>query len=84
MAAIDYAKNILSTPGKIVPGGKLIASYATLNDMMLVCIWDVPTLDALTLLVEQLNFLMTSTEIYPAVKADIFMSKFEMALKQAT
>lgn len=84
MAAIDFVKKVFNAPGEFVPGGKLVASYATLNDMIVVCIWDVPTLDTLMPFVEQLNFLMTSTEIFPVVKAEVFMQKFEQVLKQAT
>ena len=78
--AIDFMKKVLANPEEVVPGGKIIASYTALNELLVICIWDVPNSEALTPFLEQLTFLMTTTQIFPAVKTEAFLEKFEKVL----
>ena len=74
---IETAKQLGADPSKFVPGGKLIASYKACGQSMVVCIWEVPSIDALTPLLEQMNFLEWETEVIPAEKMSDFIPKAE-------
>ena len=82
--AIEIGKELAADPSKFVPGGKIIASYKAIGQSLLLCIWDVPSIDALAPLIEQMNFLEWETEVIPAEKASTFIPKAEKMLAQMT
>jgi len=38
-AMLEFGRKVLTKPGEVVPGGKLIASYAARGQWTSVCIW---------------------------------------------
>jgi len=78
--AIEIAKQLNADPSKFVPGGKLIASYKACGQSLVVCIWEVSTVDTLIPLVEQMNFMEWETEVIPAEKMATFIPKAEKLL----
>ena len=78
---IDYTKNVLAKPESVVPGGKLVGSYQALGQWLSVCIWDVPHIEALTPLLEQLRLLGMNTEVIPVERGDVAIAKMEAVLK---
>jgi hypothetical protein len=77
---LEMAKTVVTTPEKFVPGGKLIASYAARARIFIVCIWDVPSADALMPALEQMNLLGYDTEVIPAEKLGVKMDKLVKAM----
>ena len=82
MKAMEMAKQLDTDPSKFVPGGKIIASYKARGQSMVVCIWDVPSMEALTPLIEQMNFAEWETEVIPAEKMSDFIPKAEKLLAE--
>jgi hypothetical protein len=78
---IDYTKNLGAKPESVVPGGKIIGSYYALGAWLTVCIWDVPHIDALTPLLEQLRFLGMNTEVIPVERMEVAIEKMEKLLQ---
>ncbi len=78
---IDYTKNVLAKPESVVPGGKILGSYYALGQWLTVCIWDVPQIEALTPLLEQLRFLGMNTEVIPVERAAVAIEKIERVLQ---
>ena len=79
---VETAKQFAADPTKFVPGGKLIASYKARGQSMVVCIWEVPSIDALTPLLEKMNFMEWETEVIPAEKMSDFIPKAEKMLSE--
>ena len=82
--AIEIGKSLAGDPTKFVPGGKLIASYKAIGQSLIVCIWDVPSIDALAPLLEQMNFMEWETDVIPAEKVETFFPRAEKLLAQMT
>ena len=80
-ASIEMAKKIAAKPEEFVPGGKLIAQYAARALSMAVCIWEVPSMEALMPLVEQMNMLGWDTDTIPVDKMEVALQKYEKALQ---
>ena len=80
-ASIEIGKKVAAKPEELVPGGKLIASYFARSLSLVVCIWEVPNLEALMPMVEQLNMLGWNTEIIPVEKTEVHLEKVEKALQ---
>jgi len=80
--AMEIAKQLDADPSKFVPGGKMIASYKACGQSLVFCIWEVPTVDALIPLLEQMNFMEWETEVIPAEKITTFIPKAEKLLAQ--
>lgn len=74
---IETAKQFVADPSKFVPEGKQIASYKAIGQSMVVCIWDVPSMDALIPFWEQMNFFEWETEVIPVEKMSDFLPKAE-------
>ena len=79
-AGIEMAKKIQAQPGAVVPGGKPIASYYARTIWAIFCIWEVPSLEAMLPLAEQLKMLGWNTEIFPVDEAEVAISKLEKAM----
>ena len=79
---IETGKQLAADPSKFVPGGKLIASYKARGQSMVVCIWEVPSIDALTPMLEKMKFLEWETEVIPAEKMSDFIPKAEKMLSE--
>lgn len=79
---MEIGKQLDADPSKFVPGGKLIASYKACGQSLIVCIWEVPTVEALIPLLEQMNFMEWETEVIPAEKMATFLPKAEKLLAQ--
>ena len=80
-AGMDMGKKLCAKPGEFVPGGKLIGSYMARGKNMLVCIWDVPSVDALMPVMEQMKMGGWNTEVIPVEKTEVAISKLEKALQ---
>lgn len=65
---------------ELVPQGKLIASYGFIAKAGGLCIWEVPSVEALVPLVSQLRNLGMETEVIPAEKMEEAIPKMEKAL----
>ena len=78
---VDYSKNVLAKPESVVPGGKVVGSYYALGAWLTVCIWDVPHIDALMPLLEQLRFLGMNTEVIPVERGEVAIEKMEKLLQ---
>ena len=81
---IEIAKELAADTAKFVPGGKLIGSYKAIGQSRVVCLWDVPSIDALTPLLEQMNFMEWETEVIPVETMDVFVPKAETMMAQMT
>lgn len=80
-AGMELSKKVLAKPEEFVPGGKLIAAYYGRCLWIAVCIWDVPTIEALMPFLEQINMLGWNNEVIPAEKAEVAMEKAAKALE---
>jgi len=80
-AGLEIGKKLSASPGAIVPGGKMVASYSARGLSMIVCIWEVPSMEALMPLVEQMNMLGWETDTIPVDKMEVAIPKFEKALQ---
>lgn len=79
---IELGKELAADTAKFVPEGKLIGSYKAIGQSRVVCLWDVPSIDALTPLLEQMNFLEWETEVIPVETMDVFIAKAEKIMAQ--
>ena len=77
---IEMAKEMAADPSKFVSGGKAIATYKAIGQSRIICLWDVPSLDVLTPLLEQMSFMQWDTEIIPVETMDKFLQKAEKML----
>lgn len=82
--ALELAKAAILETEKVVPGGKVCAAYAAFGRTIAVCIWEVPSVDALIPFIEQLNFLGWETEVIPAEKMEAAIPRLEKILAQQT
>jgi hypothetical protein len=80
-ASVEVGKKLEANPGAIVPGGKMIASYSARGLSSIFCIWEVPSMEALMPLVEQMNMLGWETDTIPVDKMKVAIPKFEKALQ---
>ena len=80
-ASLEVGKRLMTKPEEIVPGGKMIASYSARGLSMIVCIWEVPSMEVLMPLEEQMNMLGWETDTIPVEKMDVAIPKFEKALQ---
>lgn len=81
-AAIEVGKTLDVRAETVVPGGKLVASYSAHNQMLIICLWDVPSVDSLIPVCEQMTFYGWDTEIIPVEKAADAIPKMEKALAE--
>jgi len=80
-ASIEIGKKLTFNPGELVPGGKLIAGYGARALSMVVCLWEVPSVEALMPTLEQMNMLGWDTDIIPVDKMEVVITKLEKALQ---
>lgn len=80
-ARIDITKKVLAKPGELVPGGKLIAAYVARALSKVFYTWEVPSMEALMPLLEQLNMLGVDTDTIPVEKMEVALPKYEKALQ---
>ncbi len=80
-ALMEIGKKLETNPGELVPGGKLIAAYAARALSMIVCLWEVPSMEALMPTLEQMNMLGWDTDTIPVDKMDVALAKYEKALQ---
>jgi hypothetical protein len=71
----EMGKKLLAKPKDFVPGGKLISSYAARGIYMMVCVWDVPSVDSLMPVMEQMKMVGWNTDIIPVEKTEVWLSK---------
>jgi hypothetical protein len=76
---VEMGKQLVSKPEQFVPNGKIISSFAARNDWMIICSWDVPSVDILVPVAEQMKMVGWTTEIIPVEKTEVWISKFEKA-----
>ncbi|MFC1983095.1 hypothetical protein ACFLV5_04865 [Chloroflexota bacterium] len=80
-ASLEIGKKLNSNPEELVPGGKLIASYSARALSMVICLWEVPNMEALMPPLEQMNMLGWDTDTIPVEKMDVAIPKWEKALQ---
>ena len=80
-ASLEIGKKLEANPGEIVPGGKMIASYSARGLSMIVCLWEVSSMEALMPLEEQMIMLGWETDTIPVDKMKVALPKFEKALQ---
>lgn len=78
-ASMDIGKKILAKPGELVPGGKLIAAYGARALHKMFCTWEVPSMEALMPLLEQMKVLGWDTDTIPVEKMEVALPKVEKA-----
>jgi hypothetical protein len=76
---VEMGKKMVAKPGEFVPKGKLKSTLAALNNWMIICFWDVPSLDVLMPAVEQMKMVGWNTDIIPVETAEVWLSKLEKA-----
>lgn len=74
-AGAEMGKKLIAKPKDFVPGGKLISSYAARGIYMIVCVWDVPNVDSLMPVMEQMKMVGWNTDIIPVEKTEVWLSK---------
>jgi hypothetical protein len=79
--SLEMGKKMTFSPEEMVPGGKSIFSYAARAKSMIVCLWEVPSVDVLMPALEQMNMIGWETDIIPVEKMEVALPKFEQALK---
>jgi len=77
---IQAARDVLSKPSEVVPGGKLIASYYARAQWLVVCVWEVTDLEALMPFLEGMRLQGWNTEVIPAEKGKVAVGKLAKAL----
>ena len=80
-AAMELGKKISTSPGEVVPGGKLTASYHARGIGMVVCLWEVPNMEALMPVCEQMMMMGWDTDTIPVDKMEVALAKYEKALQ---
>ena len=80
-AIMEMAKKAEANAGELVPGAKLMASYSARALSTIVCLWEVPSVEAMMPALEQLNMLGLETDIIPVEKTSVSSPKFEQFLK---
>jgi hypothetical protein len=80
-AAAEQLRKLLAKPEDFVPGGKVIAAYAARSKSFTVCIWDVPSAEALCPFLEQLSMAGWDTDVIPAEKTTVYIEKRMKALQ---
>jgi len=80
-AGLELGKKIQAKPEEMIPGGKVIASYYARALWAIYCIWEVPRVESLMPMAEQLKMLGWNTEVIPVDKAELAIQKFEKAMQ---
>ena len=81
---IEFGKTIKPGASKAVPGGNLVSSYMARGKMLIFCVWDVPKIESLTLLLEQMTLLGWDTEVIPVEKSQDATRDLEKVLAEMT
>lgn len=79
-SAIDVIKKLITKPEKIVPYGRLIASYYARKSWMVICVWELPNLEAYIPAIKQMKLVGWSSEIVPVEKGSSAIEKVEKAM----
>jgi hypothetical protein len=79
-AGLEMAKQIQARPEAMVPGGKALASYYARALWCIFCVWEVPSVEAMLPLAEQLKMLGWNTDIIPVDEAEVAIQKLEKAM----
>ena len=80
-AGLEIGKKLTFNPEGLVPEGKVIASYSARALSMVVCLWEVPSMEALMPTLEQMNMHGWNTDTIPVEKMEVAIPKFEKALQ---
>jgi hypothetical protein len=78
---MQVGKQLLADPSKLVPGAKSMASYGARALNMIICIWEVPNIEVLMPMLEQMSMMGWDTDIIPVDKMEVGMQKAEKALQ---
>lgn len=79
---LEFTKMVVTQPSRVVPDGRLVASYNALGQWVQICVWEAPSADALTPLLEGLRALGFNTEVIPVEKVEEAIPKWEKGLSQ--
>jgi hypothetical protein len=77
---LDRTKEMLKNPEKVVPGGKLLAAYGGLTQMIAIYIWDVPSIDSLMSFYKNTPNMGWDVEIIPVGKIADMIGEIEKFL----
>ncbi len=80
-ASLEIAEKVTTKPSEIVPGGKLIASYSARALHTGVCLWEVPGVEALMPMCEQMSMLGWDTDMIPVEKMEVALPKLKKSLQ---
>ena len=80
-AAMEIGKKLLADPSKVVPGAKSLASYVARALNMIFCIWEVPNIEVLMPMLEQMSMMGWDTDIIPVDDMEVAIPKGEKALQ---
>jgi hypothetical protein len=80
-ASLEIGKKLTTKPGELVPGGRLIVSYSARALAMAVCVWEVPSMEALIPPLEQMSMLGWDTDTIMVEKMDVALPKLEKAFQ---
>ena len=78
---MEQVKKLLAKPDEFVPGGKLVASYAVRGKMLVICIWDAPSIEAVCPMAEQMDLGGWDTDIMPLEKMSVHLEKLSKAME---
>ncbi|OYT51649.1 MAG: hypothetical protein B6U73_01585 [Desulfurococcales archaeon ex4484_204] len=81
-AALELVKKVVENPSSIVPGGRIVAAYNAVGKWFQVCIWDVPSVEALLPFIEGLRGAGINTEVVPAESVEKAIPKWERSLSR--
>lgn len=82
MKMVEFVKQAMAEPSKFLPGGKVIAAYGAMAQSLTVASVEVPSIDALMPILEQLNALGQEIEVIPAEKMEVILPKLEETIAQ--
>lgn len=80
---MEQAKNIMTNTQAFVPGGKCTASYTSVGTQTIFCLWDLPNVESIAPVLQQMKAFGWNTEIIPIVKSDVAMAQMEKMMQEA-
>jgi hypothetical protein len=81
-AGLELGKKIQAKPEEMIPGGKVKGSYYARALWAIYCVWEVPSVESLMPVAEQLKMVGWNTEIIPVDEAEVALQKLEKAMRR--
>jgi len=80
-ASVEMGKKLMAKPEELVPGGKMLFSYHGRNKSVVFCLWEVPSLDVLLPVLEQMTMIGWNNEIIPVETMEVHLEKAVKAME---